>query len=109
MILWFFLAGGEAVPEAFGSGLRLKVSVGLGLRARFRVRRSMVSCVCWRDLRALEVFLGFQVHSLGVACRNVTANEPQFTGHFPDRPIMPGVLMVEAPLRRGPVGSLRQA
>jgi 3-hydroxyacyl-[acyl-carrier-protein] dehydratase len=26
----------------------------------------------------------------------VTANEPQFTGHFPERPIMPGVLIVEA-------------
>lgn len=31
-----------------------------------------------------------------VGVKNVTANEPQFTGHFPDRPIMPGVLMVEA-------------
>jgi 3-hydroxyacyl-[acyl-carrier-protein] dehydratase len=31
-----------------------------------------------------------------VAIKAVTANEPQFTGHFPDRPIMPGVLMVEA-------------
>ena len=31
-----------------------------------------------------------------VAIKNVTANEPQFIGHFPDRPIMPGVLIVEA-------------
>jgi 3-hydroxyacyl-[acyl-carrier-protein] dehydratase len=31
-----------------------------------------------------------------VAVKNVTANEPQFTGHFPGRPILPGVLMVEA-------------
>jgi 3-hydroxyacyl-[acyl-carrier-protein] dehydratase len=31
-----------------------------------------------------------------VGIKNVTANEPQFTGHFPGRPIMPGVLMVEA-------------
>jgi 3-hydroxyacyl-[acyl-carrier-protein] dehydratase len=31
-----------------------------------------------------------------VAIKQVTANEPQFTGHFPDRPIMPGVLMIEA-------------
>lgn len=30
------------------------------------------------------------------AIKNVTANEPQFTGHFPESPIMPGVLMVEA-------------
>ena len=31
-----------------------------------------------------------------VAVKNVTVNEPHFTGHFPDYPIMPGVLMVEA-------------
>ena len=28
--------------------------------------------------------------------KNVTANEPQFTGHFPEMPVMPGVLIVEA-------------
>jgi len=27
--------------------------------------------------------------------KNVTMNEPQFTGHFPDTPIMPGVLIIE--------------
>ena len=31
-----------------------------------------------------------------VGIKNVTANEPQFTGHFPGAPIMPGVLIVEA-------------
>lgn len=31
-----------------------------------------------------------------VGIKNVTANEPQFMGHFPARPIMPGVLIVEA-------------
>mmetsp|Transcript_34151 Transcript_34151/g.79358 ORF Transcript_34151/g.79358 Transcript_34151/m.79358 type:complete len:257 (+) Transcript_34151:55-825(+) len=36
-----------------------------------------------------------------VGVKNVTANEPQFTGHFPDRPIMPGVLMVEAMAQLG--------
>ncbi|MDR7146998.1 3-hydroxyacyl-ACP dehydratase FabZ [Rhizobium sp. BE258] len=30
-----------------------------------------------------------------IGIKNVTANEPQFTGHFPDSPIMPGVLLVE--------------
>jgi len=30
------------------------------------------------------------------AIKNVTHNEPFFTGHFPDRPIMPGVLILEA-------------
>jgi len=31
-----------------------------------------------------------------VGLKAVTANEPQFTGHFPERPILPGVLIVEA-------------
>lgn len=31
-----------------------------------------------------------------VGIKNVTFNEPQFMGHFPDHPIMPGVLIVEA-------------
>jgi len=31
----------------------------------------------------------------GVGIKNVTANEPQFMGHFPDNPVFPGVLMIE--------------
>lgn len=30
------------------------------------------------------------------AYKNITFNEPQFTGHFPDAPIMPGVMIIEA-------------
>ncbi len=30
------------------------------------------------------------------ALKNITINEPFFTGHFPGRPVMPGVLMLEA-------------
>lgn len=30
-----------------------------------------------------------------VGIKNVTASEPHFQGHFPERPIMPGVLMIE--------------
>ena len=36
-----------------------------------------------------------------VAIKNVTANEPQFTGHFPDFPVMPAVMTVEAMAQAG--------
>ena len=36
-----------------------------------------------------------------VAIKNVTFNEPYFQGHFPDKPIMPGVLIVEAIAQAG--------
>lgn len=36
-----------------------------------------------------------------VAIKNVTVNEPFFAGHFPERPIMPGVLLCEAVVQAG--------
>jgi 3-hydroxyacyl-[acyl-carrier-protein] dehydratase len=42
-----------------------------------------------------------RIHSIdgdnyGVGIKNVTVNEPHFTGHFPGKPVMPGVLIIEA-------------
>ncbi|MCW8963494.1 MAG: 3-hydroxyacyl-ACP dehydratase FabZ [Gammaproteobacteria bacterium] len=42
--------------------------------------------------RVLEIIPGESL----TAIKNITVNEPQFPGHFPQQPIMPGVLMVEA-------------
>ncbi len=41
-----------------------------------------------------------------VGVKNVTANEPFFPGHFPDYPVMPGVLIVEALAQVGAVALL---
>ena len=38
-----------------------------------------------------------------VAIKNVTFNEPFFPGHFPDMPVMPGVLIIEAMAQTGAV------
>ena len=35
--------------------------------------------------------------------KNVTINEPQFIGHFPNKPVMPGVLIVEAMAQLGAI------
>ncbi len=42
--------------------------------------------------RVLEIEKGQRI----VALKNVSINEPFFTGHFPHRPVMPGVMMLEA-------------
>ena len=42
--------------------------------------------------RVLQVEPGKSIRAL----KNVTINEPYFVGHFPHRPVMPGVLMLEA-------------
>ena len=36
-----------------------------------------------------------------IAFKNVTINEPFFQGHFPERPVMPGVLIIEAMAQAG--------
>lgn len=45
-------------------------------------------------------------HIVGV--KNITLNEPQFTGHFPGNPVMPGVLQVEAMAQAGGILVLSQ-
>ena len=42
--------------------------------------------------RVVEIVPGESIHAI----KNVTVNEPHFQGHFPQAPIMPGVLLVEA-------------
>lgn len=42
--------------------------------------------------RVLEIEKGKRIRAL----KNVSINEPHFLGHFPHRPVMPGVLMLEA-------------
>ena len=41
-----------------------------------------------------------------VGVKNITMNEPQFTGHFPNNPIFPGVLLIEAMAQCGGIFSL---
>ena len=41
------------------------------------------------------------------AIKNITANEPQFSGHFPEEPVMPGVLLVEAMAQAGGIIAMK--
>jgi len=43
----------------------------------------------------------------GIGIKNVTINEPQFLGHFPENPVMPGVLLIEGMAQTAAVLVLR--
>ncbi|BAZ16764.1 (3R)-hydroxymyristoyl-[acyl carrier protein] dehydratase [Calothrix sp. NIES-4071] len=51
----------------------------------------------------VDKIIDFVPGKSAVGVKNVTVNEPQFQGHFPGRPIMPGVLIVEAMAQVGGV------
>jgi 3-hydroxyacyl-[acyl-carrier-protein] dehydratase len=51
----------------------------------------------------VDRIIDFVPGKMAVGIKNVTFNEPQFQGHFPGRPIMPGVLIVEAMAQVGGV------
>lgn len=53
--------------------------------------------------KILEMEMGKRI----VGIKNVTMNEPFFQGHFPGRPIMPGVLIIEAMAQTGGVLALK--
>ena len=43
----------------------------------------------------IDRIIEIRENASGIGLKNVTANEPHFTGHFPGQPIMPGVLLIE--------------
>jgi 3-hydroxyacyl-[acyl-carrier-protein] dehydratase len=49
----------------------------------------------------VDKVIELEVNKKIVAIKNVTFNEPHFMGHFPDHPIMPGVLIIEALAQAG--------
>ncbi len=44
----------------------------------------------------IDKVLDFKINESIIGIKNITANEPQFTGHFPTKPVMPGVLIIES-------------
>ena len=43
----------------------------------------------------IDRVVGIRKNFSGIGIKNVTINEPAFLGHFPERPVYPGVLMIE--------------
>jgi 3-hydroxyacyl-[acyl-carrier-protein] dehydratase len=55
----------------------------------------------------VDRIVGIKGDERGIGIKNVTANEPQFLGHFPNNPVMPGVLVLEGMAQTGGVLCLR--
>jgi len=55
----------------------------------------------------LDRILEFTLNEKLVGLKNVTFNEPFFQGHFPGKPIMPGVLIIEAMAQAGGVLAIK--
>jgi 3-hydroxyacyl-[acyl-carrier-protein] dehydratase len=51
--------------------------------------------------------IGMRGDEHGVGIKHVTMNEPQFVGHFPENPVMPGVLVIEGMAQTACVLALR--
>ncbi|MGB6034471.1 MAG: 3-hydroxyacyl-ACP dehydratase FabZ, partial [Bacteroidota bacterium] len=49
----------------------------------------------------IDKIIDFQMDEKIVGVKNVTVNEPFFEGHFPEQPVMPGVLILEAMAQTG--------
>lgn len=55
----------------------------------------------------IDRVIAYEPNQSAITCKQVTMNEPFFPGHFPNRPIMPGVLQVEALAQTGGIVMLQ--
>ncbi|MGC1776524.1 MAG: 3-hydroxyacyl-ACP dehydratase FabZ [Xanthobacteraceae bacterium] len=56
----------------------------------------------------IDRIVDIQGEDHGIGIKNVSINEPQFLGHFPDNPVMPGVLLIEGMAQTAGVLCLRR-
>ncbi|MBV8472234.1 MAG: 3-hydroxyacyl-ACP dehydratase FabZ [Hyphomicrobiales bacterium] len=68
--------------------------VGLTFES-FDIQRLLASLPHRYPMLLVDRIIDVRGDEYGVGIKNVTFNEPQFQGHFPNRPVMPGVLMIE--------------
>ena len=57
----------------------------------------------------VDKIVEFESGKSATGIKNVTVNEPFFTGHFPDHPIMPGVLIIESMAQVGGILAFKSA
>ncbi len=69
-------------------------AMGLTIES-FDVQRLLASLPHRYPMLLVDRIVEVRGDEYGVGIKNVTFNEPHFQGHFPNRPVMPGVLVIE--------------
>ena len=91
------LAGDPAAPASVSVPASVAASAAVVLPAHgFDIHRILKLLPHRYPFLLVDRVLEFEKHKRIKALKNVTINEPFFVGHFPQRPVMPGVLMLEA-------------
>ena len=83
--------------EGMNEGSELKVEAQVGDRIeQIDVMRIMEAIPHRYPFLMINRMVDVVLNQSAVGIKNVTANEPHFQGHFPSKPVMPGVLIIEA-------------
>jgi 3-hydroxyacyl-[acyl-carrier-protein] dehydratase len=84
-------------PTRGGSGLEARVEAQVGERIeQIDVMRIMAAIPHRYPFLMIDRMVDVVLNQSAIGIKNVSVNEPHFQGHFPDKPVMPGVLIIEA-------------
>ena len=90
-------SNGSQPAEAPGETASFAVPAGVSVEPALLASEQILNLLPHRYPFALvDRVVAYEPGQRAVAIKNVTFNEPHFQGHFPGRPLMPGVLIVEA-------------
>jgi len=87
------LGADAEAPEGGGSGKMEETSVKYELVDINEILKTLPHRY---PMLLIDRLINVRSDHSGIGIKNVTYNEPVFLGHFPDRPVYPGVLMIEA-------------
>ncbi len=96
--------GRDSAGESLGTGESLGKGESLGVAEIHEILRLLPHRY---PFLLVDRVIDIRGDEHGVGIKNITMNEPQFTGHFPENPVMPGVLVIEGMAQTACVLALR--
>src|SRR5207237_4694932 len=83
----------HARPEGRGAGVMEEAPVKIAL---VHINDILKTLPHRYPMLLIDRVVNIRTDYSGIGVKNVTFNEPPFQGHFPDRPVYPGVMLIEA-------------